>query len=268
MPDINIPFDAVNLDLDAQDKFIRSIGVEFLHYEAVICPVGVGDMMDTRPSHHDHNECSNGYIYRFAGVVSASFTSNSATSSLSDVGMIDGSVVNVTFPRFYNDSPEKRVYVQIYDRFYIKNQVVLVPNSQLVEAHLTGTDKFTYKIEEVVGAIVDSNNKHYGPSDYTISDGKLIWNTGNRPGFNPEINKGTTYSIRYLYTPFFYCSRLIHEVRIANKSNFITGAKTNARAPYSAFLSREYYLYKEEKSLSEDTRRDLIQPRDSSFGPR
>ncbi len=265
--DIKIPFQPVRLDIEAQDQFIKANGVEFAHYEAIVCPIGVVDMMDSRSPHHEHTDCSNGYIYRFAGVISATFTSNSATSSLGDIGLIDGSVVNVTFPRFYNDNPTKRIYVQIYDRFYIQDKVVMVPNSQRVEAHLTGIDKFTYKIEEVVGTIVDANNKQYSSSDYSIQDGKLVWSGTNRPGFDPVADKGTVYSIRYLYTPFFYCSRLIHEVRIANKSDFLTGAKTQQRAPYSAFLSREYYLYKEEKG-SEDTRRDLISPRDSSFGPR
>ncbi len=187
---------------------------------------------------------------------------------MGDIGIIDGSVVNVTFPSFYDDNPTKQVYIQIYDRFYIQNNVVLVPNSQRVEAHITGIDKFSYKVEHVVGSIIDANNKTYSSSDYTINDGKLIWSTSNRPGFNPEMNKGVVYSIRYLYTPFFYVSRLIHEVRIANTTDFMTGSKSQHRVAYSAFLSREYYLYKEEKSNTEDTRRDLIAPRDSGFGPR
>jgi hypothetical protein len=267
MPDIKIPFQAVNMDLDAQDAFIKSVGIQMEHFKAIVCPIGAVDLMDGRAPHHEHHGCSNGYIYRFAGTVYVQFTSNTATSSLTDIGLIDGSVVNVTFKRFYEDNPNKQVYVQIYDRFYVKNKVVLAPNSQKVEAHITGIDKFTYKVEEVEDPIIDANNVQYFSGDYTIRDGVLYWGD-KRPVFNPATNKGTIYSIRYLYTPFFYVSRLIHEVRVQNKTDFISGEIKQQRAPYSAFLSREYYLYKEEKDTLDDTRRDLISPRDGSFGPR
>ncbi len=264
--EINLPFQPVHMDIASQDSFIKGVGVEMAHYKAIVCPLGAVDLMDSRSPHHEHGDCSNGYIYRFAGMVTAMFTGNSATSSLGDIGLIDGSVVNVTFPRQYNDS-DKQVYVQIYDRFYIKEKVILAPNSQRVEAHITGIDKFTYKIEEVEDPIIDANGTQYFIGDYAINDGVLYWGA-KRPPFNADTNKGTIYSIRYLYTPFFYVSRLIHEVRVLNRNDFITGKTTQYRAPYSALLSREYYLYKEEKDNRDDTRRDLISPRDGSFGPR
>jgi hypothetical protein len=272
MPDIDIAgFDAVTFDIRSQDQFIAGIGVPLLHYKAMICPVGGQDVSDGRSTHDEHPGCSNGYIYEYAGTVIGSLQQMGATTSLTDVGLLDGSTVQVTFERFYDDKPNTQVYVQLYDRFYIKDLVVLVPNTQKVEAHITGLDRFTYKLEKVE-SIIDENSVRYSPSDYIIQDGKLQWVGDHRPGYDPKLNRGIIYSIRYLYTPFLYVSRLMHEVRIANKRDFKTGKMTANRAPYQAMLSREYYLYKEDKGNStltkEDTRRDLPSPRDGMWGPR
>lgn len=263
-----LPYEALGLDVDAFDKFIKDQGVPLDHYKAVACPIGMIDSLDVRSPHHEHANCSNGYIYKFAGTVTATFTNNSAITSLGEVGLIDGSVVNVTFPRFYDNCTDKHVYIQLYDRFYVKDCAVLVPNTQKIEAHITGIDKLTYMAEKVE-YVIDAHNKEYSNSDFNIVNGRIEWSGDNRPGFNPDINKGVIYSIRYLYTPFFYASRLIHEVRIINRSDFKTGSRTHFRAPYAALLSREYYMYKEERSENlEDSRRDLPSPRDSVFGPR
>lgn len=268
---INISFSAVELDLDAQDKFITSNGVELLHYRAVACPIGMVEVNDVRAPHHEHSECSNGYIYELAGTVLGMPSNNSAMTSLEDIGLLDGSIMNITFPRFYADKPDKRVYVQLYDRFYIKGCEVLAPNTQRVEAHITGIDKLTYRAQQVEDPITDANGRQYTSADYRIENGNLVWTSDNRPGFDATINKGTIYSVRYLYSPYFYVSRIMHEIRIAHRTDFVTGERKSLRAPYAALLSREYYLYKEQRNegqSSEDTRRDMPAPRDAMFGPR
>lgn len=262
------PDTPVRFDIPAFDAFIKNNGVILEHFKALPCPLGAVDLLDSRSPHHEHGQCSNGYLYYCAGTVTATFTNNSAISSLGEIGILDGSVVNVTFPRFYDDKPDKQVYIQLYDRFFIKGCEVLVPNSQKVEAHLTGTDKMTYIVKQVE-KVVDSSNKEYFDGDFQVVDGNIVWQRQNRPGFDLNVNKGTIYSIRYLYSPFFYASRIIHEVRVAAGSDFMSGEKTINRVPYAVLLSREYYLHKQEKDDQiEDSRRDLISPRDSVFGPR
>lgn len=267
---MQLGFQPVRFDIPAFDSFIKENGIVLEHFKAMPCPLGIIDQLDGRSPHHEHGNCSNGYLYFCAGTVTATFTNNSALSTLGEIGIMDGSIVNVTFPRFYDDQPDKQVYIQLYDRFYIKACEVLVPNSQRVEAHLTGIDKMTY-IVKAVEKIVDSNNKEYFEGDFSVQDGNIVWIGQNRPGFDLNVNKGTIYSIRYLYTPFFYASRIMHEVRIARAIDFMSGESSNVRVPYAVALSREYYLYKTENSENgqiEDSRRDLIKPRDGSFGPR
>jgi hypothetical protein len=177
----------------------------------------------------------------------------------SDAGMADGSAVQITLPRYY-EGTDQQVYVQISDRFYIKDLAVLVPNTQKVTASLTGVDSLTYKA--VCGQFCqDAHGKEYlQNSDYSIVDGKVKWLGPNRPGFNAEVNKGTVYSIRYLYTPYFYVSKLIHEIRIANQIDFLTGQRVPSRAPYAALLHREYVMHKKENEGGEQDNRTIPPP--------
>lgn len=265
---IDIPFESIEFDIPALDKLIKSNGVQLVHMKAIKCPIGMVDPYDVRSPDHSHDNCSNGFIYKQAGLVTASFTNNAATVQLSDVGLLDGSTVQATFPRFYDDNPEKQVYVQIFDRFYIKDLAVLVPNTQHVAAHITKTDKLTYHAEQVE-YIIDANGKEYVDTDYLVQNGKLTWTGNNWPGFDPSTGKGVTYSIRYLYTPYFYASRLIHEVRIAQKTDFKTNKKSPVRVPYAALLSREFYQYKTEKhDDGSGSDSSMAGPDSSIFGPK
>lgn len=260
----------IRFDIDAFNSFIQANGVKLEHWKAITCPIGMTDSLDTRSPHHEHaGQCENGYIYRKAGIVEATFTNNSAMTSLGEVGLLDGSVVNVTMPQFYSDSPEKQIYVQLYDRFLIADLAVLVPNTQKVEAHITGIDRLTYRAESVE-YIIDSHGQEYSSSDFTLVNGNIQWVSDHRPGYSPDLNKGDIYSIRYLYTPFFYCNKIIHEVRVASQVDFVSGARTLARVPYSCLLSREYCMQNKERSdnSGENDNRTQFGPRDGSFGPR
>lgn len=264
---IEIPFDPLNFDIDAFDQFVRSIGVKLIHFKAIRCPIGMVELTSSRAPHGAHAGCSNGFIYKQAGEVTASFMGNSASSTLKDQGSVDGSRVSTTFPRYY-DNTEEQIYVQLFDRFYIQDLVVAVPNTQLVEAHATGIDKLTYNPVKVE-SIIDANGHEYFEGDYIIQDNYIKW-VGKRPPFDARINLGTIYSIRYLYTPYFYVDRLVHEVRIAHKKDFMTGERVPDRIPYAAILSREYYQHIDEPSdnLKTNPNREMFKPSDSIFGAR
>lgn len=265
---VDIPFDPVNFDIEAFDSFVRSVGVKLVHFKAIRCPIGVIELTSSRAPHGGHAGCSNGFIYKRAGEVTATFMSNSASNSLKDIGSYDGSKVSTTFPRYYDDS-EEQIYIQLYDRFYIKDLVVAVPHTQLVQAHIDGTDKLSYNPVKIE-SIIDANGQEYFEGDYIIQDNYIKWTGNRRPPFNAEIGLGTIYSVRYLYTPYFYAERLVHEVRIAHKRDFLTGERIPDRIPYAAILSREYYQNIDEPSdiLKTNPSREMFKPSDSVFGAR
>ena len=62
----------------------------------------------------------------------------------------------------------------------------------------------------------------------------------------------------------------MHEVRLINQVDFLSGERKAVRAPYAAVLKREFYFYNQENYDSKfgDPRRAMIQPRDGTFTPR
>jgi hypothetical protein len=257
--------EVVHFDPVAFDLAIRSNGVIMEHWRAIVCPIGIDDRFDTR-SHGDHDGCSNGYIYKYAGDVTVFFSGNSSSSHLEDMGIIDGSTTQITLPRYY-DGTDKQVAVQHYDRFFLKEPVAACVTTQKVEAHVTGLDRLQYLATEVEH-VIDQNNVEYSPVDYVVEKGRIRW-IGKRPAFNATTGKGITYSIRYRYSPFWYVKNIMHEVRVGRVFDMVNKKSMLMRLPYAAQLQREYAFESEERENDgKSTVRDAKGPRSGSFGPR
>lgn len=256
---------AVGFDPAAFDEAIRSQGVQLVHYRAMRCPVGLVDRYDSRRPHEDHAGCSNAHVYTEAGIVTCLFTGVSDEKKRDDIGFIDGSTVQVTSPRFYDDSTQV-VQVAPFDRFYLKETSVTVPHYQLVEAHVTGRDKLSFPVVDVVD-LMDASGRRYGPGDFTVEDGKIVWEGG--PGFDALRNKGTIYAVRYNFRPYWYVSRLLHQVRVAQIDTLVE--RVVVRMPQHFVLTREIVFENEQKddlAVDPASPRQVKGPLDGAFGPR
>lgn len=259
--------EVVHFDPEAFDMMLRSNGVEMIHYRAIQCPLGVEDRHDAARNHVDH-DCSNGFIYKEAGTVTVFFSSNSSSSKLEDLGLFDGTTTMVTLPSHYDGENAAEIAVQHYDRFFLKELKGTSVNTQLIEAHITGIDRLQYRAVKVE-AIMDSNGVEYFEGDYVIEDGAIRWTGSKRPSFNPTTNRGTVYSIRYRYVPFWYVSNIIHEVRVAKRYDHALEREEVVRLPYQVQLQREFMFENEDRKLNgKSDFRDIKSPRSGSFGPR
>lgn len=256
--------EVVHFDTAAFDMLLRANGVVMEHYRAIKCPLGIDDRFDVR-AHNEHDNCSNGFIYKSAGDVTVFFSGNSSNSRLEDFGIMDGSTTQVTIPRFY-DGTEEQVIVQHYDRFFLKEVAAASVNTQLVEAHVTGTDRLQYRATKVE-AVIDANGTEYGPGDYEVRDGRIVWSE-RRPPFDAKLGRGIVYSIRYHYIPFWYVKNIIHEVRVSRTFNMKTQRAEVVRLPFAIQLQREYAFENEERTKNQSDARDVKSPRSGSFGPR
>lgn len=266
MADFNIPVDPLHFDPVAFDAMLRGNGVVMEHHRAIRCPLGVTDRFDAR-AHGEHSTCSNGFIYRYVGDVTVAFTSNSTSSRLDSIGVMDGSTVQVTVPRTYDGSTDEFA-VQIYDRMFLKELAAVSVNTQLMETHITGVDRLQYKAVKIEH-VIDANGVEYGDNDFTVENGNIVWTGDHRPPFDPKIQRGTTYAVRYRYTPFWYVDRLLHEVRVARVMNFAEGRYDLERMPHALLLKREYLFENEERVRNgQGDARDVKAPRSGSFGPR
>src|SRR5882724_6685003 len=95
-------YEAVSFDIEAFDQLIVVHGVEMVHFRAMRCPVGMTDMFDHRRPHEDHSGCSNGFLYKEAGLVTTVLMSNGKTQNLIDTGIIDNATVQAIFPVHYD----------------------------------------------------------------------------------------------------------------------------------------------------------------------
>jgi hypothetical protein len=225
----------------------------------------------TRKPHEDHSGCSNGFIYTLEGDVVCLFVNNSLRNQFIDLGRLDDSGAQVTFPRFYEPGcgPEKRVLVAPFDRLYLKEDAELeVVHWQLHTAHITGIDRLNFPIKQVL-TIYDSQGTKYHHSDYTVTaEGHLKWING--PSIDPKTNKGLVYSIRYTYRPYFYISRMLKEVRVAQIQDDFTGERQVERMSQAAILQREYTFLSQTADSTQDasTARQARSANSGSFGPR
>lgn len=269
-----IPMETIGFDIMAFDQMLRSHGVVLVHFRAIKCPIGVDDRFDVR-SHKEHDNCSNGFIYKEAGEVTAFFSGNSSNSFLEDAGVMDGSTVQVTLPRYY-DGSDVEIAVQHYDRFYLKEVAAASVNTQLIEAHVTGRDRLQYPAV-MVEDVCDKHGTWYSASDFSIQGGQIVWGP-KRPPFDAVLGKGTTYTIRYRYTPFWYVKNIIHEVRVSRMFDYKKNKQVLVRMPHAIQLQREYVFENEDRVRNAPgsagsgggtpDARDVKSPRSGSFGPR
>lgn len=247
---LDFPSDAVSFDADAFDDLIRTQGVEMVHYRAMPCPVGLIDADDNRHPNDHHENCSNGFVYTYAGTVICGFMSNSKELKNIEIGRADGSTVQVVFPRFYekerSGTPDVPVQPSPFDRVYLKDDGICVPTWERFQVTDSGVDKLRFPVACVVD-LMDSNGRRYqAGTDFNISAGRLVWDLSSNPGIDPVTKKGRVCSIRYTYRPFWYIQRMIHEVRVAQVEDEFTGDRRTHRFPQSMVLQREMFFENEQ----------------------
>jgi len=277
----DLPTVAIGFDVEAFDDAIRNQGVRLIHFRAIRCPVGMTDIGDNRRPHPDHSGCSNGFLYERAGSVTALLIGNGNNPSLRDIGFVDGASFTSTFPRQYDDPcvPPKPFYMAPFDRFYLDEEDITVSTWQLVKSNPSGLDKLSFPAVEVE-RLVDARGESYEQcQDFEIEAGQIRWKPGGRrPGEDVETGRGVIYSIRFRYRPFWYCARMMHEIRVSQQDNQMTGERKLVRMQQQCLLNREYlFLNESNDDLALDPRtstskagspRQQHAPEDGGFGPR
>ncbi len=242
-----------SFDLQRQDVFVTSLGVDFSHYRAMPSPIGQKDRGDYRRSDGVDTITSNGMIYTCAGKFTATITDNTRKGARSDGGLLDPSESRLVLPRFYNltgqaDGP--RIYLAPGDRVYISDPDadVKVSNYHKMDYEEGVPNVPMFPICQLEAPIIDSRNIEYiqGVDFNLTSDGNILWlPTGKNPGIDPDTGKGRIYSIRYLYKAFWYVTALPKEVRISNVFEGVT--RNPERLPYHAVIVREYIFHNQNR---------------------
>lgn len=227
-------------DLAAFRNFINSQGVRVVHYRAVPDPTGKTSRGDNHAIDGQSRRSSDGFVYEEAGTMQVLFYSNSEQENFVTEGAIEYSTAYMTLPDVYEDRPDCPVLVMPWDRFFLKDIEIRVLARQEVEASATGTDRLNFPAT-CVESIRDANGVRYEEGQHfeITQDGHIRWLTQHRPGWNQELGRGTIYAIRYRYTPFFVCNKLLHEIRVSQITDLNTQERKVERMPYQIEVLRE-----------------------------
>lgn len=287
--------EAVDLDPQAIDDLLRGHGLVFVHHKAMKCPVGVVDVDDERHPHGDHGSCQNGFLYKAVAPMTCAPNSNNDSASVQDIGVLSQATMQVTAPRFYDvcaaDGSPLEVHLAPYDKLYLAEESITVPNWQLFEACGGPTDKMDYPLA-LVEYLVDAQGQDLAEGkDFCIQAGLLKWLPGGRhvPVPNVDAGTGAIMSIRYRYRPWWIISNLPHEIRVSQGTNPLTGERYTQVLQQQAHLQREYIFNNQPndpeakdvqpkevaknkqplaEALGKSSLRQNMAARDGGFGPR
>ena len=246
---------SVAFDPAGFNTLVLAQGVTLVHWQAMPDPIGLLDKFDNRrPDATYNNNVFNGYYYKKMGVLNGIMSNNTKEAKTSAGGVVDAGTAQLTAHTHYLTDDklnisDKRVYLTPMDRLYLDESTILVPRGELVEASITGVDTLNFPCEQVLN-IVDSDGIEYNSECYQITNGLIKW-VGNRPTFNIEANKGKVYSIKYLLKPFYYIDRMIHELRVTQAEDEVTGKRNLVQINQSCIVHREY-IYQTKAKAPED----------------
>jgi hypothetical protein len=235
---------SVAFDLQAFNDGIAAHGLLFIHLRAMRDPVGLIDKFDARRPNPSSKEALNGCIHTRAGIVRALCLGNTKETKASDAGLTDSAQAQFTPLSQYEDTG-KRVFLAPYDRLLLQEESVLVTRHELIEASPTGIDRPKFPAVEILDCIDANSIRYHQGTDFEITqDGLIVWKD-RRPGQDVSSGKGIVFGIRYVYRPFWIVARMIHEIRMVQCDNFLTGERTMVQAPQSALIYREFYFESE-----------------------
>ena len=252
---LKFPEQSISFDYDAFDNLIESQGVRIRHMKAIPDPRFLQNRGEIRRSQPVSN--TDQYIYKPAGCFVGTFYANDKLEDFQVEGYIDQSQSILTPPRTYENSDEP-IIINIGDRFEIEDIELRVEVSQLVEASGIGVDRLAFPavcVQYLIGsdAFEYQEGVHYKLNKY----GEIQWITQKRPGTDVNTGKGEIYSIRYRYVPYFVARRLIHEIRIAQRTDPMTGQRFSERLPYRVQCGREQ-IFRDKRAISDA---DHVDPR-------
>lgn len=248
---LQFPSQSVSFDPEAFDTLIRTHAVSLQHWRSIGCPGGLSEADEIHRSFDCSLNCSNGYLYICSGTIMGAFTGNNKEFRHLDLGLLDGSSATIILPRYYEKenpgAPDKAVQITTFDRIYLTDATVTTTTWEKFNCSLTNVDRLRFPIVQVVDIIDSLGQKYVCGLDFNVTDGRISWVTGKQPGPDPVTAKGRVVSIRYTYRPYYYVSRLLHEIRVNEIDNEYSGVRETIRFPQNVLVQREF-VYLNEKN--------------------
>ena len=248
---------SVAFDVQAFNNAIMAQGLSFVHYRGMKSPLGLVDKYDARAPNEEVIKTENGLVYTRAGSLRGFCLSNTKEVRATTGGMLDSSTAQFTPLTHYLDTG-RRIFLAPGDRLIMDERNALVNRSEVLECSPIGIDRPKFPVLEVLDCMDSMGNRYEQDTDFTVDDTGLIHWGERRPLQDVQSGKGGIYSIRYVYRPYWVVVRLMHELRMLQTQNPMTGEHGSTQGPQLALVQREFVF--ENSSAESDSRQSMESP--------
>lgn len=250
------PPDQVKFSPNGSETFVDGNALSFKHWVALPDPLynkNIGGIRNTLGEVQNSQFLvgetrfvrENGFLYICMGTVRGVYTSNNKKLQHAPGGEMVHDTAMLTINRCYVDSNQK-VAISEYDKLiplHFPQDFYSVNWEKIQHNHKGGVDTLQFPAKAIQW-IMDSTGKIFNHGvDFTINDnGNLKW-IGKTPGIDPDTQEGRIFSIRYMYSPYYYVSSIPHNIRIEPRIG-PTGQATYKISPLTISVQAEYLFVK------------------------
>ena len=241
-------------------EFVKDKGILFTHKKAVPCP-NVQDVDSMIHSAHCADpDCWNGMLYLQPKRVWGYFNNDQLNKLYEIQGEYNENIAVITMSAVYED--DTQCDLGVFDWLVAEEYSKRV--YELIEANPLGIDRLRFYAIDV--QVIRTKDRCFEKDkDFVIQDGKIVWVSKNRPGYDQSLKRGEIYTIGYYIRPSFYVHHVMKELRASQAVDPITGEKVAIRFPQHIMVLREL-LYPDVKDDKEDKTSKM--PRSGILPPR
>ena len=236
----------------AWDQLLNNRGIRLFHRVAAPCP----NMKGLEENNHIPNcpFCDNSqmiYHNTFPGTndqreIWGAFTSNSLEKMFEVQGVWEIGTAVITFPAEYGNGVQADF--NTFDQLYCPDFEVRLNDLIEYKSSSSRITRLRYPIVNIdyMSAVVNNSMKEYAlGTDYEITaDGDIHWLI--EPHYNSVDDIGEVISITYVANPVYTVQNVLHEMRVSQEYDMISGQKVARRLPQQVLVKRDFLMQTEE----------------------
>ena len=224
------------------DQLLQNRGIRFTHQVAVPCP-----NIKSLASNNHHPECSfcdNSQVLYLPGKdIWGVFTSNSLEKMFEVQGVWEIGTAVITFPTAYPDGTQADFNTM--DHLYCPDFQVRFNDLNEYEPRADGLMKLRYPIIKIDNMVSMRNgNLFYYTNniDYVLENGNIKWLPDKQPRYDDIDEVGEVLSISYVTNPVYAVMNIMHELRVTQEYDVMTGKKIARRLPQQVLVKRDFII--------------------------
>lgn len=232
------------------------------HKRPVPCP----KIRDINAGDHSPNcnFCHNGFVFYGETNFIGAFAGNDLQRqfNINNSWDIDSAAIIVPV----KDEKGNILDIQYFDQIILPDFTVRY--YQRVEYNQSGVDVLHFEPLSV-DFVIDEHGRRYAEGvHFTIQNGRIYWNpSGDVPGYNPTLDRGTIYSINYYTRPHFTITGLPHQLRAVQTKGGADsdGKNVPARYPQLCVVRKDFIPFRPQDKIGPN---DRPEPASGGFSPR